>query len=171
MTESETVIRPGDRPVILINVFDVDRAAQHELVKLLEDATEKVMRHRPGFISANLHRSLDGTRVVNYAQWRSREDFEATMADPDAQKHMKRASELAHVTPHLYSAASVHHPRRDARAYFVSRLDCVPSLMSRTNRSQRPPRRHRLRRCRDGTGRRLRVANSTTPVPHRVRPW
>jgi hypothetical protein len=25
------------------------------------------MRHRPGFISANIHASLDGTRVVNYA--------------------------------------------------------------------------------------------------------
>jgi hypothetical protein len=23
----------------------------------------------PGFISANLHTSLDGTRVINYAQW------------------------------------------------------------------------------------------------------
>lgn len=30
---------------------------------------------KPGFTSANLHISLDKTRVVNYAQWRSKEDF------------------------------------------------------------------------------------------------
>ena len=89
MSPRETVIRPGDRPVTLINIFEVnDESAQQELVDLLGEATEQVMRHRPGFISANLHTSLDGTRVVNYAQWRSREDFEATMADPEAQRHM-----------------------------------------------------------------------------------
>ena len=55
----------------LINVFTVapDRAA--DLAALLHTATEKVMRHQPGFRSANIHLSIDGTRVVNYAQWRS----------------------------------------------------------------------------------------------------
>lgn len=56
----------------LINVFTVTRMTQQPLVDLLTEATEQVMRHRPGFISANIHASLDGTRVVNYAQWRSR---------------------------------------------------------------------------------------------------
>lgn len=31
------------------------------------------MRHIDGFVSANIHASLDGTRAVNYAQWRSEE--------------------------------------------------------------------------------------------------
>ena len=47
----------------LINVFTVapDRAA--DLAALLHTATEKVMRHQPGFRSANIHLSIDGTRV------------------------------------------------------------------------------------------------------------
>lgn len=109
MNQDETIIRTGDQPVTLINVFDVDPAAQHELLELLTEATEKVMRHRPGFVSTNPHASFDGTRVVNYAQWRSRDDFETTMANPDAQQHMRRAAELARPMPHLHSVVLVRH--------------------------------------------------------------
>jgi hypothetical protein len=45
----------------LINVFTVTRMTQQPLVDLLTEATKQVMRHRPGFISANIHTSLDGT--------------------------------------------------------------------------------------------------------------
>ena len=40
------------------------------------------MQHQPGFVSANIHVSTDGTRVVNYAQWESAEAFQAMLADP-----------------------------------------------------------------------------------------
>ncbi|MCA9604962.1 MAG: antibiotic biosynthesis monooxygenase [Myxococcales bacterium] len=98
-----------DRPVVtLVNVFDVAPERQGELLALLERATEETMRHLPGFVSANLHRSLDGKRVVNYAQWRSREDFEAMLADPGAQVHMREASAMADAAPSLYEVSSVH---------------------------------------------------------------
>ncbi len=57
----------------LINVFTVAPEDQQRLVDVLADATRAVMRKQPGFVSANIHRSLDGTRVTNYAQWRSTE--------------------------------------------------------------------------------------------------
>jgi glycerol-3-phosphate responsive antiterminator len=63
----------------LINVFVVDPHDQKKLVTLLEQATEPVICTLPGFISTNIHKSLDGTRVVNYAQWKSKEDFEAML--------------------------------------------------------------------------------------------
>ena len=71
-----TTIREDDVSVALINTFFVKPENAEELVELLTKATDEVMRHQPGFISANLHISLDKTRVVNYAQWRSKEDFE-----------------------------------------------------------------------------------------------
>jgi heme-degrading monooxygenase HmoA len=67
-----------------------------------------VIRHRPGFVSVKLLTSNDGTRVVNYAQWRSLEDIKATMADPEAQAYTRKAGELAQAAPHVYSVASVH---------------------------------------------------------------
>jgi quinol monooxygenase YgiN len=109
MNRSETVIRVGEEPVTLVNVFDVDAARQQELVDVLIEGTEKVMKNRPGFVSVNLLASKDGTRVVNYAQWRSQEDVQATMADPAVQGYARRAAELAQATPHVYSVVSVHH--------------------------------------------------------------
>ena len=50
--------------VTFINVFTVDPSNQQRLVELLARATETSVRHAPGFISASLHRSLDGTKVT-----------------------------------------------------------------------------------------------------------
>ena len=70
-------------------------------VYLLIAATESTMKHLPGFVSATVHRSLDGAKVVNYAQWRSREDVAALMTHPEAVAHMKAAAVLASFEPIL----------------------------------------------------------------------
>lgn len=68
------------------------------------------MRHRPGFVSANIHASTDGTRVVNYAQWATAADFQTMLQDPTAGEHMARAKQLAEsFEPNLYGVVSVHH--------------------------------------------------------------
>ena len=64
------------------------------------------MRHQPGYVSANIHQSLDGTHVVNYAQWRSQADFATMLHNPQARAHMRRAAELAQVEGHLYHVVS-----------------------------------------------------------------
>jgi quinol monooxygenase YgiN len=103
-----TTIETGKPVVTLINVFTVDAARQAELIALLDRATVEVMRHLPGFVSANIHRSLDGTKVANYAQWRSKEDFQAMLKDPRAQEHMRAVTAMAQAEPVLYEVASVH---------------------------------------------------------------
>jgi quinol monooxygenase YgiN len=85
----------------LINVFTVEPQQQEELAQVLIDATERTMKHQPGFISASIHKSLDGHKVVNYAQWKSREDFEAMTKNPHAIPHMKAAADLAKFEPIL----------------------------------------------------------------------
>jgi hypothetical protein len=94
----------ASNPVVtLVNVFRLhDSADQQRLVDLLVEATEATMCHQPGYVSANIHKSLDGTHVLNYAQWRSQADFQAMLQDPEAQVHMGRAAELADFEPHLY---------------------------------------------------------------------
>jgi len=83
----------------LVNVFTVSPDKQAELANLLVRATDETMKDLPGFISASIHRSLDGTRVINYAQWRSRADFAAMRENPQAQPHMKAAAALASFEP------------------------------------------------------------------------
>jgi hypothetical protein len=52
--------------------------------------------------SASIHKSADGTRVANYAQWRRAEDFEAMLHDPRAAEHMKPIQAIATNDAHLY---------------------------------------------------------------------
>ncbi|MGX1851399.1 antibiotic biosynthesis monooxygenase [Streptomyces sp. NBC_01456] len=109
MTQT-TKIEAGRGIATLINVFTVLPERQAELVALLSRATEETMRDRPGFLSANLHASADGERVVNYAQWESEAHFRAMLADPAAQEHMTQAAALAEsFDPRIYAVEGVHH--------------------------------------------------------------
>lgn len=103
-----TTIAKGTRCVTLINIFTVEPAKQQQLVDLLVEATEMTMQRLPGFISANIHKSLDGTRVANYAQWQSVENFQAMLQNLEAIPHMQQAAALAtSFDPKLYEVADV----------------------------------------------------------------
>lgn len=103
-----TTINKDNKLVTLINVFTVEPVKQQQLIDLLVHATETAIRHAPGFITANIHRSLDGKKVVNYAQWRSVEDFEAMQKNPAAKPHMEQAAALAKFDPGLYEVVATH---------------------------------------------------------------
>jgi len=54
--------------------FEVDPKECDEHIKNIKEFFNNTVRKQPGFISANLHISLDRKKVVNYAQWKN-EDF------------------------------------------------------------------------------------------------
>lgn len=89
-------------PVTFVNVIDVEPEKQPELVELLKEGTEKVMKHRPGFISVTLLASADNTRVLNVAQWESADDVKATQSDPEAAEYAKKTAGIAKASPGLY---------------------------------------------------------------------
>ncbi len=86
---------PRSGYVVLINTFTVQPDKAEELLRILSRATEHGMRHRPGFVSANLHVSRDRRYVTNYAQWSSQADLDAMMSDPAARVHMGEAAAMA----------------------------------------------------------------------------
>lgn len=90
-----TTLDPNDHYYTLINTFTVEPDKAEELLEVLSEATAHGMKERPGFISANLHMSEDRTHVANYAQWRSKEDVDAMMADPASKEHMEKAAGIA----------------------------------------------------------------------------
>jgi quinol monooxygenase YgiN len=96
-----SIIEKGNDILTLVNVFTVHPEKQRELVAVLIEATQQTMKHMPGFISANIHRSLDGNKVVNYAQWKSMDAFEAMRKNPKAIPHMQAAAALAQFEPIL----------------------------------------------------------------------
>lgn len=103
--EKLTKISKDANLVTLINVFSVEPENQQLLVDLLVEATEEVMHKLPGFISANIHKSLDGKWVTNYAQWRSVEDFRGIFQNPDALSHMPAIGKITKSEPVLYQVA------------------------------------------------------------------
>jgi heme-degrading monooxygenase HmoA len=104
-----TTIQQHGPHATLINVFTVEPEQAPKLAALLGRATDEFMRHVPGFVSANIHVSTDGTRVVNYAQWSSPDAFHAMLEDPAARRHMDECASVAiSFDPHLYTVESVH---------------------------------------------------------------
>jgi len=105
-----STITPGQGVLTFINVFTVEPDQQQSLVDLLTEAAEQTFRHLPGFVSANSQRSLDGNKVVNHAQWRSKADFEAMRADPEARRHVQAAAAFAPFEPVFCEVSSVREP-------------------------------------------------------------
>lgn len=109
MTTTNAPTISVDRPIAtLINVFVTTPETQSEVVEAWIDMTESTMQHQPGFISASVHASLDGQRVINYAQWESTEHFQALFQKPEVVKEFERLGALAEMDPRLYTVKSVH---------------------------------------------------------------
>lgn len=110
-----TTISVEQDVVTLINVFTVKSEDQQRLVDVLVEEAA-IMRRNHGYVSSNVHRSLDGATVVNYIQWRSREDFETMLANPGAAgSHMQEIARIAEkVERHLYEVSFVDQVQDDA---------------------------------------------------------
>ena len=96
--------------VTLINVFTVDPADQQRLVDLLTRATVGFVSHAPGFMSAALHGSIDGTKVTMYARWRSAEDYQAMRQDPGPRPFLEEALTIAKFEPGMYEIVRTFRP-------------------------------------------------------------
>lgn len=65
--------------------FDVTPEECDSHVANIKTFLTETVKQQPGFISANLHTSLDKAKIVNYAQWKSEADFQAFLDNKDAQ--------------------------------------------------------------------------------------
>ncbi|MDB5455165.1 MAG: Antibiotic biosynthesis monooxygenase [Caulobacter sp.] len=92
---------PGGE-VVLINVFTVAPENQQRLIDLLTRATDGSVNRAPGFVSATLHRGLDGTKVTMYARWRSAEAYQAMRQAPGPRPFLDEALALARFEPAMY---------------------------------------------------------------------
>ncbi|MGH3373214.1 MAG: antibiotic biosynthesis monooxygenase family protein [Actinoallomurus sp.] len=71
-----SVISEERRLKTYINVFHCKPENQKALSAAIRKETEDIVRNMPGFVSANVHCSVDGTRVTNYAQWSDLDAFQ-----------------------------------------------------------------------------------------------
>jgi quinol monooxygenase YgiN len=88
------IIRRGNSPATLINVFSVTWEHQDAVVAALHEVGETVLREIPGIVSASIHKSVDGIRVVNYVQWETESQVSALLGHARFQKIMEPVKEL-----------------------------------------------------------------------------
>jgi heme-degrading monooxygenase HmoA len=106
-------IDPAQSCLTLIDVIKVDPQRTTELIKLLREISDEVMARQPGFIGAALHCSLDGSRMVSYVKWQSREAWEAAVKRDEARARFALVARFAHaVEPSLYRVEAVHGAKR-----------------------------------------------------------
>ena len=105
-----TQISMNSGVITLINVFTVEPANQRRLIELLTEATEVSVRWAPGFLSASLHRSIDGTKVTMYAQWRSIGHYQAMRQDCGPLTFLEEALKIAKFEPGVYEVVQTFAP-------------------------------------------------------------
>ncbi|MBD2683183.1 MULTISPECIES: antibiotic biosynthesis monooxygenase [Nostoc] len=71
-----TVIKPQNGLKTLISLVHVQPNQQQQVLESLETKVYPMLTEQIGFISMNLHRSLDGNRILNYSQWNSQPPHE-----------------------------------------------------------------------------------------------
>ena len=105
-----TKIDKHDKFLTLINVFTVDPVNQQKLVDLLTLATESSVSKIKGFVSSSLHRSIDGTKVTMYAQWKSIEDYQNMRTNSIASPFLEKALEIAKFDMGMYEVVETFLP-------------------------------------------------------------
>ena len=80
---------------------------QEEAVNLMIERA-RFMATQPGSVSVNLHRSKDGSHLVNYIQWTNPEKLEAAHQSREFRKKWPQFGELANeIDPCLYEVIHV----------------------------------------------------------------
>jgi quinol monooxygenase YgiN len=93
--------------VILLNKFTVKPEDVDQFLKVFE-ATTKVMKQQPGFISAQLHRGIAGSSTFfNYAVFESAEHFKRAFNTPDFRSNMAALPPNTVMSPHLFKKVAV----------------------------------------------------------------
>ena len=94
-----TIVENADYATF-INVFKCEPADQDAVVQINVEIVDRVAARSPGFISASIHRSMDGTRVFNYLQWESAEHLARMQESAEFAELSRRFAGLIEFEPH-----------------------------------------------------------------------
>ncbi|MEM8572216.1 MAG: antibiotic biosynthesis monooxygenase family protein [Pseudomonadota bacterium] len=105
MAEGTAQITPQADVLTMINVWTPEEGKQAEFIEMLETALSGELIAQPGFVSGNIHRSLDSDHVVMYAQWANQEALEAFVAKLQSGKAPEMAAAFRAATPDFHPYA------------------------------------------------------------------
>jgi heme-degrading monooxygenase HmoA len=94
-------------PVVLVNVFTLDKADENTFLKVWQDDAI-FMKRQPGFIATQLHRAIgENPTYLNYAVWETTADFRAAFTHPEFRAKLSAYPSSAVASPHLFQKVAV----------------------------------------------------------------
>ena len=91
--------------ITVIVIFAVEPEKQQELVDTIIEFLETTVKQQPGFVSSSIHKSIDGVRVMNYAQWKTPEDYQAFINNAKVQAKGDKLANFQLHESHVYEVA------------------------------------------------------------------
>lgn len=89
-------------PVVLVNVFTLDKADEQTFLQAWKDDAA-FMQRQPGYISTQLHRAIgESPTYLNYAVWESTAAFRAAFGHPEFRAKLSAYPPSAVASPHLF---------------------------------------------------------------------
>ncbi len=95
-------IAKNNHVLTVIIIFSVEPERQQQLVDTIIEFLETAVKHQPGFVSSSIHKSLDGVRVMNYAQWQSQSDYNAFISNSQVQSLGAKLSKFQMLDAHVF---------------------------------------------------------------------
>jgi len=94
-------------PVVLVNLFTLDKADEQTFLNVWQDDAA-FMKRQPGFISTQLHRAIgENPTYLNYAVWESNAAFRAAFGHPEFRAKLATYPASAVASPHLFQTVAV----------------------------------------------------------------
>ena len=94
-------------PVVLVNVFTLDKSDEQTFLKAWQDDAD-FMKKQSGFISTQLHRAIgESPTYLNYAVWETNTAFRAAFTHPEFRAKISAYPSSAVASPHLFQKVAV----------------------------------------------------------------
>ncbi len=94
-------------PVVLVNIFTLDKADEQAFLRTWQDDA-LFMKRQPGFISTQLHRAIgESPTYFNYAVWESTAAFRAAFTHPEFRAKLTTYPSSAVASPHLFQKVAI----------------------------------------------------------------
>ncbi|MHA6324791.1 antibiotic biosynthesis monooxygenase family protein [Roseivivax sp. CAU 1753] len=91
----------------VITTFECSPGTCADLMALLESAYAEFISHQPGFLAAGLHVNDAETRIANYSQWQTRDDFKAMLRSDEMRKRNREIAGLcSRFEPVMYEVSA-----------------------------------------------------------------
>ncbi len=92
----------------VISTFEMTPGTCTDVLDLLTDAYDKVIRHQPGFLGGAIHVNDAQTRIATYSRWGKRQDFQAMLRTPEMRERNRVIHGLcSRFEPVMYEVAAV----------------------------------------------------------------